>query len=176
VSEFRFEPLWSQDVSAFSSGEPSLDTYLKNSARDDIARKLASVHLAIDCANDEVAGFYAISSYGVIRSELSKKLRGKYPYPMLPAFLIGQLARDINYFGKSVGEVLLLDALERCYGLTGVVGGVAIVVEAINDHATAFYRRYGFESLSDGSDRRLYIPMKVVEKLYQREPVKRLPI
>ena len=167
MSEFRFEPLSSQDVSAFASGESALDNYLKTTARNDVVRKLSSVHLAIDISNDEIAGFYAISSYSVTRSELSKKLQGKYPYLMLPAFLIGQLARDTKYFGKSVGEVLLLDALERCYGLTNVVGGIAVVVESINDNATAFYRRYGFENLGDGSDGRLYLPMKVIEKLYQ---------
>ena len=48
-----------------------------------------------------------------------------------------------------MGEFLLMNAIERANEISNNGGGVALAVDAKNDQAAAFYKRYGFESAPD---------------------------
>jgi hypothetical protein len=52
-----------------------------------------------------------------------------------------------------VGRTTLLDALARLALVSVEVGFEAVVVDAIDDRADAFYRRYGFEPLTSDARR-----------------------
>ncbi len=59
-----------------------------------------------------------------------------------------------------------MDALRRSLENTATVGSIAIVVDAKDENARNFYRRYDFISLPDQSDR-LFLPMGAVEQLFR---------
>ena len=61
--------------------------------------------------------------------------------------------------------ILLLDALARATQIAQEVGIHAVVVEAIDENAGRFYRRYGFEALKDNR-LHLILSMKAVRKLF----------
>jgi GNAT superfamily N-acetyltransferase len=86
-------------------------------------------------------------------------------YPLLPAALIGRLAVDQRVQGRGIGELLLMDMLRRCVTIRAQLGLLAVVVDAKDQRAADFYRRYGFQPLI-GSQLRFFLPIKTVQTLF----------
>lgn len=143
----------------------SLDHYLKEQAGQDLKRHLAAVFVLIDEETDVVAGYYTLSALAINPLELSEALRKKLPrYDAYPATLLGRLAVDASYKGKSLGKWLLVDACVRSFTQSVEVGSLAVVVDAIDESAAEFYAHFGFEKFPD-QPRRLFLPMKTIGKL-----------
>ncbi len=66
--------------------------------------------------------------------------------------------------GHGVGSLLLMDAMARCARVSEEIGGVAIVVDALDDDVVAFYERFGFQRFEPGLPR-LFIPMATVREI-----------
>ena len=73
--------------------------------------------------------------------------------------LLGRLARDSNYKGQGIGE-LLADALRRAYQASAIIGVWAVVTDPLNEKARAFYKSFGFISLESG---RMFIAMETIK-------------
>jgi len=69
---------------------------------------------------------------------------------------------DLKYQGQRIGEILLMDGLQRSYVQSSQVASFAVVVDA-KENAMEFYRRYGFLELPQGQ--RMFIPMETIKKL-----------
>jgi GNAT superfamily N-acetyltransferase len=140
------EPLGKQhDRAAFTSGQPDIDDWFRRRAGQDERRNIARVFVAID---DErtIIGFYSLSSYTLALDDLPVDLARRLPhYDAIPAARIGRLARDQRARGQGVGELLLADAVRRILGAARSVAVFAIVVDAKDDTAALFYRRFGFQ-------------------------------
>ena len=67
-------------------------------------------------------------------------------YPHVPAALLGRLAVDLRFRRRGVGGAMVSDALERTR--RSGVAAYALVVDAKDDAAVAFYRHHGFVELS----------------------------
>ena len=61
------------------------------------------------------------------------------------------LATDAAYAGRGIGTGLLKHALTRCVAAAGLIGGRALMVNAIDGEAAAFWRRRGFLPSRDDS-------------------------
>lgn len=147
----------------FSCGHPVLDAYIKTYATQDVKRNLSASFVFANPETNEVEGYYTLSSHSISRDEFPDELKKRIPpgYQEIPTVLLGRLARDINVKGLGLGELLLLDAFERCKRAAEVaLGIVAIVVDPIDGKAEAFYAKYGFIKLPDS--KRMFIPMKTV--------------
>lgn len=142
----RIEPLGKRhDRATFASGQPDLDDWFRRRAGQDESRNIARVFVAID---DElgIVGFYSLSTYTLALGHLPEDLARKLPrYDAIPAARIGRLARDERVRGQRVGELLLADALRRILSAARAVAVFAVVVNAKDDTAAAFYRRFGFQ-------------------------------
>jgi len=68
---------------------------------------------------------------------------GQLPDPV-PCLLLGQLATDQAWSGRGIGTGLLKHALGRCVTAARLIGGRALVVNAIDSEAAAFWSRRGF--------------------------------
>jgi predicted GNAT family N-acyltransferase len=167
---FFIEPLdkHKHDRAAFSCEHDALTAYLRQQATQDIKKHVAAVFV-LTPDGKTVAGYYTLSQYAVDAGDLPeavvKKL--KLPrYPQLPATLIGRLARALDWKGHGVGELLLIDALRRALGSTSTVESVAVVVDAKDEPAKAFYKKYGFLELP-GHENRLFLPMKTIDEMFR---------
>ena len=153
------------DRSHFSCGVESLDNYLKKQATQDINRDIAAIYVLTEEDSNAVQGYYTLSSTIIPLDDLPNAESKKLPkYPNLPAILIGRLAVDKRCQSKGYGEILLVDALKRSLDLSGAMGSIAVVVDALNDEAKSFYEYFGFSSFQDVHDR-LFITMKAIRKL-----------
>ena len=164
--KFVFEPLGANhDRAAFSCGSPKLDTYLKTQASQD-AKKNLSVVFILTPDSKTIAGYYTLSQYSVqldaIPEEIARKLTR---YNEIPATLIGRLARSDTFRGMGLGEILLMDALYRCLIHSRLVASWAVIVDAKDDAAIAFYKKYGFIEVPRIPNR-LFLPMATVAKMF----------
>jgi predicted GNAT family N-acyltransferase len=160
------EPLGRQhDRTAFHCGADALDRYLKQQARQDADKRVAAPFVAVNPPNTRVLGYYTLSASVVTLTDLPDELTRKLPrYPQLPVTLLGRLAVDQSARVQRLGEHLLLDALHRSLTHADEIAAMAVVVDAKDENAAAFYRHYGFIPLQ-AQPRRLYVPMRVVAQL-----------
>jgi len=104
---------------------------------------MASCLVAVDAATSGLAGYYTLAATSVPATELPAEILKRLPrYPVLPAALIGRLAIDTRFRRQGLGSALLADAALRVLGSD--TKAFALIVDAIDDDAVAFYRPQGF--------------------------------
>ncbi|MBI4560490.1 MAG: GNAT family N-acetyltransferase [Candidatus Rokubacteria bacterium] len=164
---YRVEPLGKQhDRSTFSCGTEALDRYLRQQARQDERKRVAAPFVLCEGSSNEVLGYYTLSALSIEVGAWPLEVARKLPkYPLVPTTLLGRLAVDTRLRGKGAGEHLLMGALRRVLEASREVASVAVVVDAKDESAVAFYRHYGFVSFAD-EPRRLFLPTAVLEKLF----------
>ena len=165
----RFEPLDKRkhDRAAFSCEQEALDRYLKERATQEIKKRVAAVYV-LTPDGKTIAGYYTLSQYAIEAGELPPELVQQLHLPRydkLPATLLGRLARSKQFKGHGLGELLLMGALQKALAHSRNIASVAVVVDAIDGNAHAFYRRYGFIDIPDHPNR-LFIPMKTVGQIF----------
>lgn len=141
---FRIELLSKEhNRTAFMCGVEALDRYFREQAMQDMRRRAASCYVAIDSATSAIAGYYTLAAGSIPLIDLPEDLIKKLPrYPSVPVALLGRLAVDKNFQGKSLGSALLGNAIQRT--LRSEIAVTAIVVTAKDEQAEAFYRHHDF--------------------------------
>lgn len=145
--------------SSFHCGEPALDEYLRKHAAQQNAKGICSVFVLVDDAcPSKILGFYTLSAAQVDIERLTEPEQKKLPRYPVPCFRLGRLARHIEHRGTGIGEVLVGLAVDRCLKAREHVGAYAVLVDAKNETAKAFYEPYGFTTCAD-APMTLYLPL-----------------
>jgi GNAT superfamily N-acetyltransferase len=143
---------------AFASGSAALDDWFHLRAGQDEKRNVARVFVAIDDRLG-VVGFYSLSTFTLTIVDLPPEHAKRLPrYDLIPAALIGRLARDLRVRGQGVGDLLLADAIKRILAAASTLAVFAIVVEAKDERAAEFYRDFVFTAFPNRPFR-LFLPM-----------------
>ncbi len=109
--------------------------------------------------------FPTIAAASIPTPQLPPEMIKRLPrYPTLPAVRIGRLAVDLNFRGRGLGAAMLADAASRALQSPPAV--FALLVDAKNDAAVAFYLRFGFQPFAS-QPRTLFLPMATAGKLVQ---------
>jgi predicted GNAT family N-acyltransferase len=144
-----------------------LDRYLKEQASQDARRRVAVPYVLVS-ADNRIAGYYTLSSDNIrvddIPADMVKQLNLPR-YPVIGATLIGRLARDLEFGGQGIGDLLLADALKRALGMSKNIASAAVVVDAKDEKAHCFYSEFGFIAFPETVNR-LFMPMETIEKLF----------
>jgi ribosomal protein S18 acetylase RimI-like enzyme len=164
--KFVFEPLGpNHDRAAFSCGSPKLDTYLLTQAGQDRKKNL-SVAFILTPDSKTIAGYFTLSQYSVKLDDIPEEIaRELTRHNEIPATLIGRLARSESFRGMGLGEMLLMDALHRCLINSRQVASWAVIVDAKDDAAIAFYRQYGFIEVPKMPNR-WFLPMATLVRMF----------
>jgi GNAT superfamily N-acetyltransferase len=96
-----------------------------------------------------VIGYYGLSPTAIVPSVLPRSIRTGQPPDPVPWLLLGLLATDQNWVGKGIGTGLLKHALQRCVTAADLIGGRALIVNAVDVEAAAFWARRGFIASKD---------------------------
>lgn len=154
------------DRSRFSCGQADLDGWFRRRAGQDDRRDVARVFVATDLELG-IVGFYSLSAFKLELGELPDEIARKLPrYESgYPAALIGRLARDVRMRGKGFGEVLAVDAIRRILGAAETLAVLAIIVDAKDERAAAFYKGLGFEPFPRRPDRLFLLASSAVRGL-----------
>jgi GNAT superfamily N-acetyltransferase len=144
-------------VDEFDCGKDALNSFLKTFAMQNQQANSSVTYVTLK--DGKVAGFYSVSFGSISRTEAPKRVgKGLGSYP-IPIFLLARLAVDKSFQGKGVGGSLLQDAIARACNLAREAGLRAIVVDAMDDQAKQFYKKYSFEE-SPLVPMRLFLLMK----------------
>ena len=154
------------DRSRFCCGSDALDRYLRRQASQDARRNVSRVFVAVPDALEEVAGFYTLSAGSVERETLPESAMKRLPRYPVPVALLGRLGVDRRWSGQGLGSALLLDALRRVLHASNALAVYAVVVDAKDERAQAFYEHFGFIALP-GTARRLFLPIRTLERLFE---------
>jgi GNAT superfamily N-acetyltransferase len=142
------EPLTeAHDVSEFSCGKPVLDHWLKTRALSNQQKGFRAV-LVLHKAG-RVVGYYGLAPTGVVPAALPRAIRTGQPPNPVPCILLGQLATDTGWAGMGIGTGLVKHALQRCVEAASLIGGRALMVNAVDGEAAEFWKRRGFEVSRD---------------------------
>lgn len=129
-------------VAAFSCGKPALDDWLKKRALANQQRGNTVVMVVHDAGR--VVGYYGLAPTAVTPDHMPRSVRGGQPPSPVPCILLGQLATDSSWSGKGIGTALVRDALIRCVAGARLIGGRAVIVNALDADAAEFWKRRGF--------------------------------
>ena len=135
------------DRQDFDCGAPALNTFLQRFARQQADKNFNRSYVAIAQGELRIRGYYAISTASIDFQNLSPALRlPRYPVPVVR---IGRLAVDVREQGNGVGTALLRHAMHLAARTAEKIGLYAVVVDAKNEAAVAFYAKYGFQRFAD---------------------------
>lgn len=130
------------DLSRFCCGKPALDQWLKTRSLSNARKGFTSVVVVHD--DGRVVGYYGLAPTAVASSALPRSIRTGQPPEPVPCLLLGHLATDLEYSGRGIGTGLLKHAYRRCVQAADLIGGRALVVNAIDDEAAKFWLRQEF--------------------------------
>lgn len=107
-----------------------------------------------------IAGYYTLASAGLLLADLPATTAKKLPrYPTVLAVRMGRLAVDQSFKGQGLGGAFLADALDRA--ARSEIAAYALMLDAKDEAAAAFYRHHGFIALPD-SPLALFLPLATV--------------
>lgn len=135
------------DLSAFSCGVPALDGWLKTRALSNQQKGFTVVMVVHEAGR--VVGYYGLAPTSILPASLPRSIRTGQPPDPVPCLLLGQLAADTAWAGKGVGSGLLAHALRRCVAAAQLVGGRALLVNAVNAEAAVYWAKRGFLPTKD---------------------------
>lgn len=161
-------------ASGFHCGAPSLDEFFARYACSNDQRGIGRTYV-LKCPPEAAAtlprvlGYYTLSMTAISAPLLAAAAVEKLPkYPM-PAALIGRLAADqrSRTSGLRVGETLLFDAFARVMAAAENVGCFGVVVDAKNETAEGFYRKYDFITVEESRwPRKMFISIGTVREMF----------
>lgn len=159
---FQLAPLdTAHDRAAFRSDSEPLNRYLREKVTQDVRRRVASCFVAL-ADGQRIAGYYTLASASLLLTDLPASIGKKLPrYPTVPAVRMGRLAVDQAFKGQGLGGALLADALDRT--ARSEIAAFALMVDAKDEAAVAFYRHHGFVVLPD-SPLTLFLPLATVQR------------
>jgi predicted GNAT family N-acyltransferase len=147
------------DRADFDCGVEPLNRYLRTLAAQHRSKGIATSFVLIDSdRRAKILGYYSLSAASLAFERLADIDRKGLPAYPVPVVRIGRLAISASNRGQRLGELLLQNAIKRILLARSTLGVHAVVVEAKDAAAEAFYRKYGFR-LCDVQTRQLYLPL-----------------
>lgn len=147
------------DRRGFDCGVAPLNEYLQRYAEQHRRRGISSTYVLVDtAAPSTILGYYSLSAAEVSSERLSEEDRKRLPRYPVPCFRMGRLARSIAHPGQGLGKLLLGCAVDRCLQVREQLSAYALLVDAKDDAARAFYEHFGFKTLRDAG-LTLYLPL-----------------
>jgi ribosomal protein S18 acetylase RimI-like enzyme len=149
------------DRKTFSCGSELLDRYLQKQVTQDERRLITACFCALT-GSQRIAGYYTLASASLFLAELPENITKKLPrYPSVPTVRMGRLAVDQAFKGQGLGSSLLADAIDRA--IRSEIAAFALMVDAKDESAAAFYKHHGFIVLPK-SPMTLFIPLAAARK------------
>jgi GNAT superfamily N-acetyltransferase len=130
------------DLTRFDCGTESLNRWLIDHALASQKADLARTYLVL--GDGTVAAYVSLTSGSIRPQDVPKRFARRMPRFPIPTILIARLAVDRRHQGHRLGSRLLAEALRRAVLASDTAAARLVVVDASDDRAAEFYRRWGF--------------------------------
>lgn len=142
----------------FDCYRPDLNDWFAKIARQHQEKGLSKTFVAVpDNAPKRILGYYALSLTEVETQALPDSRRLRLPR-VVPGVRLGRLAVDQSAQGRRLGELLLVDAMQRVRAIREHAGVIGLFIDALDEVAKGFYIRYGAVAFID-SPSKLFLPV-----------------
>ena len=149
-------------LDGFDCGKPTLNDWLIRHARQAQASGSAKTYVVID--GGRVVGYFSLTVGQADALQVPERIRkgmGGYPIPVV---VLARLAVSSQHQGQGIGIGMLQDAIRRTVAIADQAGVRALLTHPIDEEATRFYQRFGFES-SPIREQQLLLLLKDARKL-----------
>lgn len=147
------------DRQGFDCGEPALNEYLQRFAEQHRRKGISAAYVLVESSVPSlILGYYTLSAAEVDVQNLAEADRKRLPRYPIPCFRMGRLACRTDRRGQGLGKLLLGCAVDRCLKAREQVAAYALIVDAKDEVAKAFYQHFGFTALRD-SGLTLHLPL-----------------
>jgi GNAT superfamily N-acetyltransferase len=154
------------DRNSFDCGVNELNAFLKQHANQNQSKNISTTYVTVVAVSSDdrkkIYGYYTLSAGHIQCDQLPENIKSKLPKYPIPIARIGRLAVDNDHKGQGIGGFLLHDAFANVLSIADKMGVYAVVVDAKNDDAKAFYKKYGFNELQD-SELTLFLPTDTIK-------------
>lgn len=148
---------------AFDCGRGELNGYLRTIARQHVDKGVSRTYVLIDDgAPQTIIGFMTLALCEVIAESLPDRYAKKYPKRAYGVKL-GRLAVDQRQQRGGHGALMLLHGMRKALQVADTTGIVGFFVDAKDEAAQGYYRRFGFIPLPDDA-LRLFLPLATLRK------------
>lgn len=161
-------PIWHEesigkhhDRSDFNCGDEALNQFLHRHARQSHEKGGAKTYLAVNKSNEKILGYYSLSPASITYERAPEVIKRGLARHDVPVFRLGRLAVDLSAQNQGLGGQLLLAAGRRCLLVAAQAGGVALLIDAKNEHVAQWYASYGAVPLLD-AHLSLLLPFKTI--------------
>jgi ribosomal protein S18 acetylase RimI-like enzyme len=148
------------EIAGFDCGKTPLNAWLADMARYNQAQGYTRTFVIAD-EHFRVVGYHSLCAGMISRNDVSRAIKGGQAPQDIPVALLARLAVDVGSQGKGLGPALLSHALRSAVSAGQSVAFRAVMVDALDDDAMRFYKKYGFEA-SRISPSKLLLPMRKV--------------
>lgn len=156
--EERLDPA-QHDRGGFDCGEPALNDYLQRLAEQHRRKGVSAAYVLVESsAPSVILGYYTLSAAEVDVQALADADQKRLPRYPIPCFRMGRLACRADRRGQGLGKLLVGCAVDRCLKAREQVAAYALIVDAKDEAAKAFYLHFGFTALRDRG-LALYLPL-----------------
>jgi GNAT superfamily N-acetyltransferase len=134
------------DREGFDCGVSELNLFLRQQARRQQGTGVSRTFVLVEKnakAPKKVFGFFTLVASELDSSLLSNEQAKRLPN-RAPCLLLARLAVSKREQGKGLGGVLLAEAIYRTLQISSELGVTGLFVEAKDDVAASFYRKFGF--------------------------------
>lgn len=161
----------SHDVSSFTSGKPEIDNFLKRGNALAGMTLGFSVTKVVVSDDNKVIAYLTYGLGSVSREEAAPRLAQYVPAYPQPVLVLQRLGIDTSVQGSGLGRMLVREVLQHALLMAhrAEVSGEppirAVMVQALDDEAKAYYQHLGITEVSLLDPNLLFLPIKDLKKL-----------
>lgn len=159
------EPLnKSHNREQFDCGTEVLNQFLRSTARQHIQKGISRTFVLSDRDLPQtIIGFFTLTLCEVRNEKLPSEIAKKYP-SQVPGVKLARLAVDTQWQRQGIGEILIVEAMQRALLVADTAGGIGLFVDAKDRAARSYYTRYGFIVLEDNL-LEMFLPLSLLRTL-----------
>ncbi len=149
-------------LEGFDCGNPALNDWLVRHARQAQASGSAKTYVVIE--GDRIAGYFSLTVGQIDALDAPERIRrgmGSYPVPVV---ILARLAVSLLDQRRGIGLGMLQDAIQRTVAIAEQAGVRALLTHPIDEEASRFYQRFGFEA-SPVREQQLLLLLKDARRL-----------
>jgi predicted N-acetyltransferase YhbS len=152
------------DRDCFNCGNEALNQFLKQTARQHIQKGISRTFVLVNTEQPEIIiCFFTLILCEIRADKFPAKFFKKYP-GKVPGVKLARLAVNQAYQRQGIGEILMIEAMQRALIVAENAGGIGLFVDAKDENAKTYYSRYGFVSLEDKT-LELFLPLSVIQQM-----------
>jgi ribosomal protein S18 acetylase RimI-like enzyme len=159
------EPLnKSHNRSQFDCGAEPLNQFLRATARQHLQKGISRTYVLTEQDDPQtIIGFFTLTICEIRSEKLPSEIAKKYP-DQVPGVKLARLAVDRQWQRQGIGEILMVEAMQRALLVADTAGGIGLFVDAKDGAAQSYYARYGFITLED-NPLEMFLPLSLLRTL-----------